>query len=649
MSMQHKPAGNTALKLFLLLLAAVPLVWGVIDQIWSDSTDLAHHYALVSRLMQTWTLPPGVDMSLGEMNYYPRLSHQVSALLGAPFGSALIGMQLAGGLSLFVIWAGLSSLLLALPRRAGWVCSALLAGLMFVNSEWIGLYLHGWEVRGFYFFAQMVGHAFAIGAALAALAMERRGLPSWWRHGFLIAAVWVTCCVHLLPASELLGFMALSVALDVLQRGWPRSRKLVLLLLRDGALVVGGALLFLRHPDYLIMKTISHSNGSLQSLYIHTAAGMTWFCLAIAVLAGLLAWRWLRLARKGEGQNLLALKYLALYALAVAGMAIVQLIMRKVGLGSDYAVKKHLVALNSMLLLLLALLPALLPWLRKERAAASGNGAVLLHRYALPVALAALCFVFVTPKQPGVDVSELVKVERQFELRRDLYLSAAPKREVYVLDMPGMHRQFEYMYSLGVFSASRAAAYDIWKPMAEVQLNGVVMTAQGSSLSKLDTCQLPGSSTAFPMLDGSCVSKAVRAPRRVVALGVNDGPPPCKLVGFSQPEVNGAWSVAPELTLTCPRPEVDGKPARAVTLWAASFVPGNHAQRVSISVNGGTAQSFRYDAAHAEQKLVLALPATAAESVTLQVQLPDAVSPQSLKLSDDARQLGLMLRSISFD
>jgi hypothetical protein len=647
MTMQHKPSGNTALKLCLLLLAALPLVWGTLDHLWAASTDLAHHYALTARIMQTWSLPPVMtDVSLGEMNQYPRLSHQLSALLGASSGSPLIGMQLASGLSLFAIWAGLVALLLALPRRAGWAGAAVLAGLLFYNREWLHIYLHGWEINGFYFFAQMVGHAFAIGAVVAALAMERRGIAAWWRYLFLIAAVWITCCVHLLPASELLGFVAISVAMDVVQRGWPRTRKLQLLLLRDAALVVGGALMFLRHPDYLIMKTISNSNGSLASLYIHTAAGLTWFCLAIAALAGLLAWRWLRMARNGEGPRMLGLKYLALYALAVAGMAIVQLIMRKVGLGSDYAVKKHLFALNTMLLLNLALLPALLPWLRKDGPV--GAPLLMAHRYLLPVGLTIVCFLFVTPRQPGADTSELVKLERQLELRRDLYLAMEPQREVYVLDVPGINQQLEYMYSLGVFSTSRKAAFDILLPMAEVQLDGIVMTAQGSSLSKLDECLLPDSNRAFPMLEGKCVTHALHAPRRVVGLSSNDPPSPCKLDGFSYPEKYGSWSQQPEVTLVCPVPEVDGKLARTVTLSASAFVPGKHQQRVNISINGAAPVSFTYDAAHEEQKLVVPLPASAA-SVTLKVQLPDATSPQQQKQGEDDRKLGLMLRSIAFD
>ncbi len=639
-------SGHTALKLCLLLLAAIPLVWGTMDHIWASSTDLAHHYALVSRIMQSWSLPPVVDVSLGEMNDYPRLSHQLSALLGAPFGSALAGMQLASGLSVFVVWAGLGALLLTLPRRAGWAGAALLALLLFWNRQSLHLYLHGWEINGFYFFAQLVGHAFAILAVVAALAMEKRGVPALWRQLFLIASVWITCCVHLLPASELLGFMAISTAMDVLQRGWPRSRRLALLLARDAGLVLLGALLFVRHPDYLIMKTISNSNGSLGTIYIHTAAGLAWFCVALAVLAGLLAWRWLKLARAGDGQRLLGLKYLALYTLAVVGMAIVQLIMRKIGLGSDYAVKKHLFALNTMLALNLALLPALLPWLRKEGRA--GDIALLSHRYLLPVALAAACFVFVTPRFAGNDASDLVKLERQFELRRDLYLSATPQREVYVLDIPGMNPQLEYMYSLGVFRTSRKAAFDILLPIADVQLDGVVMTVQGSSLSRIDACLLPDSSTAFPMLEGSCVTRALHAPRRVVGLTNHDAPSPCRLDGFSYPELHGSWSQAPAATITCPVPEVDGKPARTLTLSASAFVSAKHSQRVAIRVNGGAAQEFSYDAAHPEQKLSVQLPA-ALQSVTLQLQLPDAASPQQLGLGEDGRQLGLMLRGIAFD
>jgi hypothetical protein len=45
-------------------------------------------------------------------------------------------------------------------------------------------------------------------------------------------------------------------------------------------------------------------------------------------------------------------------------------------------------------------------------------------------------------------------------------------------------------------------------PLGEARLDGVVLTGQNSTLSKLTQCALPSSSTAFPMLEARCVTRS---------------------------------------------------------------------------------------------------------------------------------------------
>src|SRR5688572_15559110 len=51
------------------------------------SLDVAHHYALVATIMRDWHVGPTPLPHLGEMNYYPNLSHWVAALFGSLLGS----------------------------------------------------------------------------------------------------------------------------------------------------------------------------------------------------------------------------------------------------------------------------------------------------------------------------------------------------------------------------------------------------------------------------------------------------------------------------------------------------------------------------------------------------------------------------------
>ncbi|WP_348694583.1 hypothetical protein [Duganella fentianensis] len=639
---RHSVSSLRPWMLLLLVLALLPLVLGGMDGLYAHSTDLGHHYALTARLYQDWSLPPGIDQSLGEMNFYPRGSHQLAALLGKLIGSPLAGMQLLAGLSIAVIWAAFSAVLLALPLRARWCCALLLAALLLGNSASLQLFIHASEIGGYYFYAQLVGHAGAALVLLAAMALERRGTPAWCRHLLIIAGIALVALVHLLPASELLGLLGASLLLDLCQRR-PTPGQLA----GSAALALLGALVFIKHPSYIGMKEIAANNGVLDLAYFGSMKSMALLALAVLALALLLAWRWRALTQQQPAQasQSLGLKYLALYGVAVSGMCVLQLVALKLGQGSEYAVKKHIFALDSALLLLLALLPMLRNWQPQPTATQSERWAA--HLLLLPLLAGLSCYA-VQPQGPKRDASDLVQLEQQLTLRRDLLLAATPARSVYVLQMTHSDTYLDYMYSLGLFRTSRQAAFEMLKPLSEAQLDGIILTGQGSTLSKLDQCALPGSSTAFPMLEAQCVSRALMAAQPLIELGSKALPPPCTIRGFSFPEPGGRWSEQTSTSIQCPLPQLNGQPPRSVTLHASAFVEKGHRQRLQVRVNGGAMQEFVFDAAHAQQQLTLALPAEPRNSIELVLTMPDATSPHALGLGEDMRQLGVMLARLEF-
>lgn len=628
--------------LALLVLVLLPLVLGGMDALYAHSTDLGHHYALTARLYQDWSLPPGVDRSLGEMNFYPRGSHQLAALLGKLLGSPLAGMQLLAGLSIAIIWGALCAVLLALPLRARWCCALLLAGLMLGNSASLQLFVHASEIGGYYFYAQLVGHAGAALVLLAGMAMERHGVPAWCRHLLIIAGIAVVALVHLLPASELLGLLGASLLLDLCQRR-PTLRQLA----TSAALALLGALVFIKHPSYIAMKEIAANNGVLDLAYIRNMNGMALLAFAVLALALLLAWRWRQLAQRGAepASQSLGLKYLALYGVAVSGMCVLQLLALKLGQGSEYAVKKHIFALDSALLLLLALLPMLRNWDSQPRASwAESRAAQLLL---LPLLAGVVCYA-VQPQGPKRDASDLVQLEHQLTLRRDLLLAEKPARNVYVLQMNGSDTYLDYMYSLGIFRTSREAAFEMLAPLGEARLDGIVLTGQNSTLSKLTQCALPGSSTAFPMLEAQCVTRELVAAQPVIELGSKALPPPCTIRGFSFPEPTGRWSEQTSASIQCPLPQLNGQRPHSVTLHTSAFIEKAHKQRLQLRVNGGALQEFVFDAAHPQQQITLVLPQDQRSNVELELKLPDAVSPHTLGISEDQRQLGVILARLEF-
>jgi len=263
-------------------------------------------------------------------------------------------------------------------------------------------------------------------------------------------------------------------------------------------------------------------------------------------------------------------------------------------------------------------------------------------------ALAALCCYAAQPQGPARDASDLVQIEHQLTLRRDLLLAATPARNVYVLQMDHSDTYLDYMFSLGIFRTSREAAFQMLAPLGEAKLDGIVLTGQHSALSKLGQCALPASSAAFPMLEARCVTRELVAAQPVIELGSKALPPPCTIRGFSFPEPTGRWSEQRNASIECPLPQLAGQRPHSITLHASGFVQAERSQRLQVRVNGGAQQNFVFDAAHPLQQITLALPAGQGSSVTLALTLPDATSPHAIGMNDDQRLLGIMLARLEF-
>lgn len=118
--------------------------------------------------------------------------------------------------------------------------------------------------------------------------------------------------------------------------------------------------------------------------------------------------------------------------------------------------------------------------------------------------------------------------------------------------------------------------------------------------------------------------------------------------GWSTPESWGTWSEGRQAQIVLRiTPE-----ARSVVIDAMAFIlPQHPAQRVIVSLNGEQVLSARLTQAQGNH---LQIPISAAirqrlavdDQVTIELQLPDAISPQQLGLNDDARVMGLGLQRL---
>lgn len=119
--------------------------------------------------------------------------------------------------------------------------------------------------------------------------------------------------------------------------------------------------------------------------------------------------------------------------------------------------------------------------------------------------------------------------------------------------------------------------------------------------------------------------------------------------GWSTPESWGTWTEGQQAKI-----EMRVLPqARSIVLDALAFVQPQHpAQRVIVKLNGEqvlTTSLTRFHGNHLEIPISAALSRSLAsdDRLTIELQLPDAISPRQLGINDDSRVMGLGLKSLT--
>jgi hypothetical protein len=595
----------------------------------------------VVRLSELWTIPAahGGDPSLGEMNVYPRLSHILAALVGRFFGSAMLGMQVTAQLAIVVIWASLISIVLSLPKKAGVLAAGTLLFAFWANHHYLHADLHAGEVIGNFFFAQLVAQALVIFVIALTLNLERTDKPPIYRHLLLATAVYCSAGIHLLPALQLLLFFMALVAVEI-YRQWSlgqadrRSTGLAVLL------VLATSVALARHPTLAVMNELSGNNGVLVSQRNSSLGAMLTYCSALAFSSGLTLWLWLRPGQSAPAQPPIAFKYIALYGLAVSGLCLVQVLALHAGHGSEYAVQKHIFALQTTLFIQLVLAPVLLAY-RYKPVLAMGTHALLA-----PL-LTIFAFYAVTPGQARLDASDLVNLERQLLLRRDLYMPITAGKYNYVHGIGNFSPTIDYMMSIAIFKAPRITTQLAMKTW-DWGMVGTLVTAENAEFDQDPACRRAPPANALVILDGACIGKRFPG-RHIIGFTSSHAPTTCTAQGLSVVEAFGTWTEGRKSSLRCPLPATtEAFQAKTVQIDAVAFLNQVPVQRALVSVQGGVPVEYRFDAGHPAHTMVLNLPKTAEQFVDIELTLPDAVSPKQLGLGQDGRQLGISIKSIEF-
>lgn len=643
--------------LWLILLLA--LVASLMDSAWMASVDFAHHYALVARLGGHWRLPPGLDMSLGEMNVYPHGAHWLASLLGRPAGSNLAGMQMLIMAAFLLLWAAMFGLLLQLPlilRGRSAACLLLLLGL---NRALLHMELHGSEIIGNYFFSQLVAQAAAMLVILLALWLEQRRQPRWHRNLLLLLSIWLLCSVHLLPALELLALLALLLWLD----GWQRAagRGALRVWLTGAAWLLAALALVLTNPGYKTMTSISRNDGGLAQSMAGTGGfslnfgdnvtALMWITLLLLVSSLAMVRRWWRMPA-AQRHAWLAYKYLALYGTALAAMCVLQYLACELGHGSSYAVKKYLFAINSVLLLQLAVWGAglLAPGAGADPAKRAPSRSRAMLKQLLPLPVFALMVFCLLPPQPKFSYSEWLGYEREvLDLQKRVPQQGG--KFVYVAQLKHPFEWLPYLFSIGVFKTPRDKNIEdlmYRRPLAFRSQVAATITSLNSALDRWPQCRRKVTAHQLVLIEQACVDRETGTMPGFFDLSRDEPANPCIFSGFGTPEALGRWSAQRQAGIDCKIPMIEGKPATRLALTIQAFLPPGVRQRLQMTQAGGLSKEVQFDQDYQHDVLVVPLHADADGHCRLTLQLPDARSPQALGIGMDRRELGIRIAALEF-
>ena len=639
--------------IFLVSLCSVLVVrW--MSWMWSESVDLGVHYVLTARLAEFWSLPPATfDTTDKGMYLYPPLSHALAALIGSFFNSPLIGLQVLVLVSILAIWSSIVYLILSLPRSYALISSVIMVVFLAINKLFLHAEVYGDEVNYFFMYAHLVAQSLVLLAIATILYAEQFGITKPIRYLILSGFILLATSTHLTPALVLLGFFVALVGLEIAidSRSTPPSNAAANVTI--GLLFVcATTALVIASPFFKAMRQFAAWNGGLTLTYISSMKQLVLLCLIVLAGSCGILLKWLKLDGDSRQRRLAAMKYIGLYGISVAGLCLLQILALKLGYGSEYAAKKYVYGLNTVILLELALSPLLIS--RADSGIFIKRGGT--YSYVQPLILIAISFICVVSSRRTLDVPSVVSVESQIRTLRDAAIPGSSGKYNYVVNVRGGSPTIDYMMSVGVLHApSRSPnSLDIlWnRELSELGTIGTLVTSEHSRPYDIEGCRRFVSASGIVLLDGSCVARALF----VTTVGLCQGKidfsksvSPAMLKGFSDAERFGRWTVGSHASFLCKIPAEEEQHSKSVKIVTQAFASGMKPQRVSVSINGGIPNEYRYEAGQVENAVELPLPHMIGE-IRISFLLPDADgSSQEMGARTDPGKHGIVVRSIEFN
>lgn len=478
-----------------------------ISKVFSGSVDLANHYALVHWIYGHLSLPSAPDPYLGDMAYYPPGSHALAAIVGRLVGSPMLGMQLVAFTAVAVIWLAIAGMLGLLPGIRRWVALVVLALVLLLAAPNgpLPIELHGWEIIGNYFFAQVVGQAVFWVALLWTAWCARRRLSFAWVVWPLAIVTLLCTQVHLVGAFETLGLL------------WLVSIKETVMLIRQGAklsakslvpIVAAGvvSVLLAASPGFAAMRKLSQNDGSLPIPGLSSVGRMLALAIVVLVVSAALLF-WSRTQRLRGTQSGRITEVLSFGAIAVAIPCLAQAAMLSGGEGSAYAVKKYAFALVTMLVVELCLSIALLVPDSACKAKRVRCDTMLVLRSAAAVAVVLIAF-FALFRQPATALtSNVLAMETQIEEYSRTVVETTPNHVNVAYDLPATLRVMDFGFTMTALGTRVTPALTMidHEPTALGNRLGDIVTAKDSVYGLRLECRKSVPVQKVVVVDGQCI------------------------------------------------------------------------------------------------------------------------------------------------
>jgi hypothetical protein len=288
------------------------------------SSDAGQHYALIRALMDLdkWGSPAAAP-NLGNLPFYPPMSHWLAAEVGKAFGSGLLGMTLVASASVGLFYLAMFILSLRINWRVPiiacliTVCYALLRGPVF-----------GRQVVNNYFYAQVVGSTLAVLTLLIAFNQFHK-----WK-GFIVDLFvlimgQIIVATHLLPAEQLIGTYCMVLLVHAwTMSSWKIFGRLIVFLLLSMALTA-------LSPFASNVYAIAQLEGGA---HINHLLGNRFVQIVFLILGSVASIKLILQTREKADAGM----FLGCMGLSSCCLASLQIALFWVGIGSNYAIAKHM-------------------------------------------------------------------------------------------------------------------------------------------------------------------------------------------------------------------------------------------------------------------------------------------------------------------